>query len=74
MSRNNKNDPTPYAVRCQGSCVDLQFLTEKQYEKQLKRDDCEWRCPTCKDLAVWDDDCADMVQRRGEVTALKRVA
>ena len=32
-------------------------LTEAQYDEQMDRPDSRWTCPTCGDIAEWDDDC-----------------
>ncbi len=59
MSRDNCNDPTPYAVYCKGRCSSsgLMFLTEQEYMKQMDRPDSLWQCPQCKGPAEWDDYC-----------------
>jgi len=54
--RDNRFDPSPYAVYCHGDCG-LVFLTDEQYDYQMNRPDSFWFCPHCGDSADWDDDC-----------------
>ena len=67
-SRDNKNDPTPYAVICHGdsvatqkSCglVFLQLGGEHQYSHQLNSSNRGWYCPNCGSTATWDDYCQE---------------
>lgn len=74
MSRDNANDPTPYAVICHGdpdvghSGCGLQFLSEEQYSQQLENPDRPWRCPKCHfGETQWDEDCQET--NRQEETA-----
>lgn len=56
--RDNRDDPTDYAVYCQSGCRPaLQFLTAEQEMAGLANPDAPWRCPKCGGLAEWDDDC-----------------
>lgn len=63
MSRDNSNDPTPYAVYCHGDSIPGQpkcgivFLDEQNYSHQMDRPDNGWTCPQCGSTASWDDDC-----------------
>lgn len=50
-----------YRVVCTGLLEDdqncgPQYLTEKQYEEQLRRPNRRWQCPCCNAEAWWDDD------------------
>lgn len=63
MSRDNTNDPTPYAIYCYTTgCPrpnpesNLVFLDEDEYDTQLYHADSLWSCPYCDSEAVWDDD------------------
>lgn len=64
--RDNRNDPTDFAVFCSGDVVDiipsaapcgLVFLDEKEYKLQLEESNDTWQCPHCGSTAEWDDDC-----------------
>ena len=46
--------PTPFAVRCAEH--GLVYLTEAEYRVQMDNPDDCWRCPTCRQVANWDDD------------------
>lgn len=58
MSRDNRNDPTPYAVLCRVRCGRV-FLTAAQYAAQMDRPNSLWLCPTCGQDAEWDDECQE---------------
>lgn len=49
--------PTPYAVHCpkHGKV----YLTEQEYNYQMRRPDILWMCPICTRRAEWDDDNYD---------------
>jgi hypothetical protein len=52
---------TPYAVFChsapgRGCKGGRQYLTKEQYDKQMNDPNALWKCPTCGQLAEWDDD------------------
>ena len=44
---------SPYAVICR--IHGQQFLTPKEYIRQLERPDELWECPVCKGTAQFDD-------------------
>lgn len=58
-SRDNTNDPTPWAVYCQGDGCGLIFLTKVQYDQQMSHPDATWHCTMCGGHAEWDDDCQE---------------
>lgn len=62
--RDNKNDPTPWAVYCkpifkEDSSCGLQFLSKGDYEYQMARPNQGWICPKCQGYAMWDDECQE---------------
>lgn len=63
--RDNRSDPTPYAVYCAGDNIPgqapcgLVFLTNDEYSAQLKRPNRGWHCPKCLSCASWDDHCQE---------------
>lgn len=63
--RDNKNDPTPYAVSCKGDSIPgqqpcgLVFLDNEAYTHQMCCADRGWFCPNCGSTASWDDDCQE---------------
>ncbi len=57
-----KKPRTPYAVICVARCQDNQghpvshYLTDEEYDLQIKNADAEWICPVCRiPGAFWDD-------------------
>ena len=68
MNRDNRNDPTPYAVYCRGDSVPgqqpcgLVFLErdgQHGYRYQMSNPDGGWYCPNCGSSANWDDACQE---------------
>lgn len=57
MARDNRKDPTNYAVICE--VHGLQFLKHREYMAQLALPNQKWRCPLCGRVAEWDDDCRE---------------
>ena len=63
--RDNRNDPTPYAIYCRGDSVPgqkpcgLVFLDHAHYIRELMRPNLGWSCPKCGSTANWDDDCQE---------------
>lgn len=65
--RDNKNDPTPYAIYCRGDSIEgqtpcgLVFLNKEGQHGYLyqmnKRHG--WYCPNCESTAIWDDYCQE---------------
>jgi len=49
---------SPYAVLCDHDEGETErvYLTEAQYNAQMKKPDSLWRCPHCGLSADWDDD------------------
>jgi NAD-dependent SIR2 family protein deacetylase len=47
---------TPWAVRCIGVECGKQYLTEEEYNSQMRRPDDKWKCPNCGQTAWFDDD------------------
>lgn len=55
MSRDNRQDPTPYAVLCKDD--GRVFLSKREHDDQLAAVDALWACPKCGGEADWDDEC-----------------
>lgn len=62
--RDNRSDPTPYAVICKDGCGTV-FLSEQDYRKQLGDAYIPWRCTKCGGRAEWDDDCLETSPQAG---------
>ena len=47
-------EPTAYAV----ICLDhgQTFMTEAEYDRQVRCPDVRWTCPRCGEESPWDDD------------------
>lgn len=54
--------PTPFAILCHNTeahdaPLTRVFLTEQNYNAQMKRPNSRWMCPACGESPVdWDDD------------------
>ena len=54
MAVGTERQETPWAVTCDEH--GLVFLTQEEYSKQMKVPSKTWRCPICREEAIWDDE------------------
>ena len=45
--------PTPYRIECP-NCGSV-YLSQAEYERQMREPALRWRCPLCAAEAEWDD-------------------
>ena len=62
---------TPYAIHCQGPMPEyvcgLVYLTQAEYDRQMRYPDAIWSCPICRMRgAQWDDENYEEMREKPE--------